>query len=149
VLVGLVVSCAGGDTTIDVVHDPCGGVTLASAVDSTLQDQGIDAAIALWVARGIVVGHAADTPVVEVVFEPASQAFHGVYDDERGVIYINDGLTDPEQLAIVIAHELGHAFGLVHVSGRPSLMNKGNLVTPPTANDLLDLQALWGTCSSP
>ena len=48
----------------------------------------------------------------------------------------------------VIAHELGHAFGLFHVpaSERISLMNPGNLTTPPTTADQAALAALWGSC---
>jgi len=47
-----------------------------------------------------------------------------------------------------VAHELGHAFGLVHVpqSERTSLMNPGNISTPPTVEDQAALAALWGTC---
>jgi predicted Zn-dependent protease len=69
-----------------------------------------------------------------------------VYDDETGIIYVNDGLTDPDQLAIVIAHELGHAFGLPHVPGHDSVMIKGNLTLVPTAADAASLAARWGAC---
>jgi predicted Zn-dependent protease len=48
----------------------------------------------------------------------------------------------------VIAHELGHAFGLVHVSPdtRPSVMNPGNTTVAPNDGDRAALEALWGTC---
>ncbi|HEY5949139.1 MAG TPA: matrixin family metalloprotease, partial [Kofleriaceae bacterium] len=62
--------------------------------------------------------------------------------------YINETLAHA-QLPIVVAHELGHAFGLVHVSDRPSLMNPGNVTTPPNESDRQALAGLWGTCDAP
>jgi hypothetical protein len=61
---------------------------------------------------------------------------------------INRAITDRATIAIVIAHELGHVFGLAHVEAvtRISLMNPGNVTTPPTAADQLTLEAQWGTC---
>lgn len=140
----LVVTACGGtvDTTIDITHDPCAGVTLDGG-STELQQAGIAGAIGLWSASGVVLGDGAEIPVM---FEPASQAFRGVYDDERGVILINDAIDELDPLSIVIAHELGHAFGLVHVSDRPSLMNPSNITQPPTAEDRLAVQALWGAC---
>ena len=140
-------ACSAADSTINLTHDPCAGVTVAG--DGTAaEDAGIDAALALWSARGFTLSHATDAPAIQVVFEDAAGAFHGIYDANRGVIYINTDLVD-ESLAIVIAHELGHAFGLVHVTDRTSLMNPGNLVTPPTAEDHAAVVALWGQCSEP
>lgn len=63
------------------------------------------------------------------------------------MIFINDDL-DGQPLAVTVAHELGHAFGLVHVdpSVRASVMNPGNLSTPPTAADAAQVTGLWGAC---
>ncbi len=141
-------ACAGAqDQTIDITHDPCAGTTLGGG-STDEQRAGIDDAIALWTSEGAQVSRV-DTPMISVLFEPAAGAFHGVYDDENGIIHINDDLIDPAQLAIVIAHEMGHAFGLVHVTGRSSLMNPGNLSTPPTDEDRHALEALWGACQPP
>ena len=51
-------------------------------------------------------------------------------------------------LAITIAHEIGHAFGLVHVPAdqRTSVMNPNNLVVEPTAEDVDTLATRWGVC---
>ena len=143
----MVGACSAGDSTIDITHDPCGGVTLGGVTDDA-QIAGLDGAIALWAERGVALARVGDAPMISLQFEQAAGAFHGVYDDEHGIIYVNRDLTDPSQLAIVIAHELGHAFGLVHVSDRVSLMNPGNLVTPPTIEDQGALEALWGACQA-
>ena len=142
----MLVACGGsGDTTIDITHDPCSNVTLGSSANAS-QMAGIDGAIGLWGGRGIPLARVAELPAIEIVFERASEAFRGLYDDETGVIHINDGLTELAPLSIVIAHELGHAFGLPHITGRASVMNSGNLVTPPNEEDLAALEALWGQC---
>lgn len=143
-------SDAGADATINITHDVCAPLTLVPTGASAVQRDGIEAALALWRARGmstlVVDEPVAGAPALEVRFEVAAAAFHGVYDDEAGVVYVNAALTSPSALAIVIAHELGHAFGLPHVTERASLMNPGNLVLPPTLEDEAALVALWGAC---
>jgi hypothetical protein len=142
----LLAACTGDrDTTIDITHDPCDGITLRASPATDDRVAGIDDAIGLWAGFTTAMTRVEDRPTIEVVFESSSLAVRGLYDDELGVIHINDQLAgDP--LSIVIAHELGHAFGLEHVEGRPSVMNKGNLATPPNDDDLAALEALWGRC---
>jgi hypothetical protein len=86
---------------------------------------------------------------IEIRFDDAGAAFHGIYDPASASVLINRDLVDRTTLAIVIAHELGHVFGLVHIAAaaRLSLMNPGNLVTPPTDADQRALEALWGVCA--
>ena len=138
-------ACAGQpDSPIATTFDPCHPPRIASDAAATpLQTAGIADATALW-----QLGPTGDGDL-EVRFQTAADAFHGLYDDQAGVIYINDHLTDPTELAIVIAHELGHAFGLHHVSTdvRASVMNPGNLVVTPTDADRRALTALWGVCA--
>jgi hypothetical protein len=146
------------DGVIDVVHDACApiGVQVTEPVVATaVQTRGVSDALSLWAAHGIAmapIDDATKIPVADTVpvrFESAAEAFHGVYDDENGVIYINSKITDPHALAVTLAHELGHAMGLVHVDGEPSLMNKGNTSVEPTPADMQRLTELWGACSSP
>lgn len=138
----VVVGCSAGDTTIDTTFDPC-----ALAVDtrgmSDVQRGGVMAGLALWDLAP------REGAPITVLFEDAAEAFHGHYDDETGVVRINAKITDPHALSIVIAHELGHAFGLFHVDGRASVMNRGNLDLAPTAADFAEVSARWGSCAAP
>ena len=62
-------------------------------------------------------------------------------------MFINTDLAGAP-LAVTIAHEIGHAFGLVHVPAdqRTSVMNPNNLVVEPTAEDVDTLATRWGGC---
>ena len=88
------------------------------------------------------------TPVVPLVFQVAAPPFHGVYDNHAGMVFINQDLTDVGPLHITVAHEIGHVFGLPHVSRdvRASLMNSGNTAISITPEDVAALAALWGPC---
>ena len=154
VLGGAACGGEGGDTTIDITRDPCAAVPLAPATEPTeLQAGGIADAIELWRTHGAPSLGARDgklrtlEPAVPIHFEEASQVSFGYYDDETGIVYVNTRITDRRALSIVLAHELGHVFGLEHVTDRPSLMNPGNYRTLPTAEDQAALEALWGHCS--
>lgn len=138
------------DGTIDTTYDPC-TAHIALVSPSTEQITETDAALTLWNERAFLTLGRATTPharTIPVQFDDAAAAFHGVYDDEHGVVFINRDLTG-HALAITIAHELGHAFGLRHVkaSVRKSLMNPSNIEVEPTAEDAEQLQAIWGTCA--
>jgi Zn-dependent peptidase ImmA (M78 family) len=91
---------------------------------------------------------ATSTPMVPLTFQVAAAPFHGLYDDRAGRIFVNEDLTDVAPLRITIAHEIGHAFGLPHVSAsvRRSLMNTGNTTVSITPEDVDALAAIWGRC---
>ena len=152
----LLAACGGNpaDTTIDIVHDVCAPISVSVSAPTDAQRAGIAGALELWRAHGVgtlsvLDGVPAGTDSIQLRFEPAALAFHGLYDDETGVVYINSDIEALVPLSVVIAHELGHSFGLPHVpSGeRPSLMNPGNLITPPTEADQAAVMALWGPCA--
>jgi hypothetical protein len=155
-----VAACSGTDpSTSYVAHDPCAALMVRSGAATTAQQDGITDALALWRGLGVsafdqaAAGAPIDPPpaaaVIEIRFDDAGATFHGVYDPESESVLINRDLLDRTELAIVIAHELGHVFGLVHVAPatRVSLMNPGNLTTAPTEADQRALQALWGECA--
>ena len=153
----LVGGCAGGsvDTTLDIVSDVCEPTAIIAPADATDgQLASIDGAIEMWVGLGFDrVARAdgasrTDGQHIEVVFDDAAEFFHGLYDDEHGVVYINRALSDDHQRTVTVAHELGHAFGLLHIDRdtRVSVMNPNNLSVEPNDGDAAELVALWGAC---
>jgi len=84
-------------------------------------------------------------PIVPVHFQAAAGNFHGLYDAPNAQIFIDRDLGGTP-LAIAVAHEVGHAFGLAHVDGRSSVMNPGNLTIAPNEADAAALMQTWGDC---
>ena len=148
-ITALAACAAQSNEPIQNTHDACAPLALVSSTATQLQLDGLEAAQALWRDRGVPALGLRAGATLEVKFEDAAPVFHGLYNDNEGVIYINNDLTDPRTLSIVIAHETGHALGLQHVpkSERISVMNPGNLDTPPTAADQAAIVALWGDCN--
>lgn len=153
-LLGVLVLTAcsgGGDGTIETVFAPCEPLVLAP--EGVMPDdtrESLELTLAMWNRHGVRLSlePTPGVPVVPIRFEEAAGNFHGVYEDELGVIYVNLAITDPHQRAVTIAHEVGHAFGLLHVDrdDRSSVMNRGNVVTEPLAGDRDALAELWGAC---
>jgi len=154
-------ACGADQTTTYVARDPCAPLALTTPGATESELDGIAAALVLWRDRGVAAFDPApepqrepapaatgSEPPIAIRFGDAAEVFHGVYDPPSATIVINRAITDRTTLAIVIAHELGHVFGLAHVAAvtRISLMNPGNLVTPPTDADQRTLEALWGAC---
>ena len=137
---------------MDVTYDPCAAQVAAHADATSDEIASLDAALALWNERGgfrLVrsAEHAGDSPSLVVRFEEQFGAYRGYYDDEAGEVIVNRRMRGTAR-TVAIAHELGHAFGLFHVDGRASLMNRGNLSIAPTADDFAAVSALWGPCAA-
>ncbi len=141
----LVFACACSAPGDPVTFDPC-ALTIAAPDATAAQLAGIDAALASWNALGLAVTRS-DVGEVSIMFrvDPATTEY-GLYDD--GVIDVNTSVTDPQALAVTVAHELGHAVGLVHIAPatRASVMNPGNLSIAPTPIDAATVAARWGAC---
>jgi hypothetical protein len=138
-----------------VTFDACAPLMLvpdATATDAELG--GIAAALALWNGTAGTRLETGSTPpagisTVPIHFQAAAAPLNGLYDPQAVAIFINDDLSDlPAAMAVTIAHEVGHAFGLVHIpdSTRPSVMNPGNLSVTPNAADVATLAGIWGSC---
>lgn len=166
----LTTSCekAEPDEFIDIVFDPC--ETIFLEVQSTFSNEQYEAvrqAGRMWndllgssigiseLAANMDVYQDGDAPfsvadrTIPVVFDRAAEAFRGYYDDENGVIYINDRLAI-ENIAYTLAHEIGHSFGLFHIekTNRISVMNHGNMSIAPNREDAKAVENLWGICTS-
>lgn len=133
-----------------MVFAPCGPIAVAPAEGlSPMQRGAVEAGIELWNELGFTrLALSSEGTPVPLKFEKAAPFFHGFYDPKTGVVYVNMGLDDPHEIAVVVAHELGHAMGLPHVEQheRTSVMNPGNLtVTPTSADNALLLQS----CTAP
>lgn len=138
------------DTHMDITYDPCAGVVIAASGANDSELESIDLALAMWrdvVAQALL--SRTEQPGfsrLQLMFADAPAALRGVYDDETGVVYVNQHLVNPRSRAITVAHELGHAFGLFHVGGRDSVMNPANLEFVPNAEDAANIRELWPAC---
>ncbi|HET6149211.1 MAG TPA: hypothetical protein VFH68_16860 [Polyangia bacterium] len=142
-----------------VQFDACQPLVLAPDLDAGPEQlQGISDAVDLWnssaatrlsmqVHDRAASGGAAGSSL-PIHFQQAAAPFHGFYDDRDIQIFINRDLADHARI-VAISHELGHAFGLVHVAPaeRPSVMNSGNITIDPTADDVGALATRWGHCA--
>jgi hypothetical protein len=150
----------GQAPSVWIMFDACQPLTLAPDPGiPAAQSDGVAAGIALWNAAAgtklalaaasdpsVAAGADAATPLtLPVHFQQAGAPFHGLYDAPNGQIFINDDLTD-HQLAVTLAHEVGHAFGLLHRTDQPSLMNPSNLMIEPQPVDIDTLETRWGAC---
>lgn len=144
----LLAACGAQPAGDSLTFDPCANTAVSAPRASTDQLASIDDAIAMWRADGVSGLGRGETAEITVDFRDAADSIYGFYDVTTATVYVNTRLADPAQRAITIAHELGHALGLVHISAeaRISVMNPGNLTTEPTQSDSLALQSLWGAC---
>lgn len=138
------------DQTINIVYDPCDRTLVQAAPNTTsVELAAIDEAIALWQEVANVKmsrDRISADQTLDVRFENAALVFRGLYEDEIGDVVVNRRLSDPDERAITVAHEFGHALGLPHVETRPSIMNSGNLELRPLEGDVDALSELWGPC---
>ena len=133
------------DDSIDVVHDPCPGLLLHVSSTATADErQSVVEAAAIWNAFPWLHLSLAETEgALPIDFRDAPIAFLGVYEDEVGEVLVNHGIKDARARAITVAHEVGHAMGLAHVTERASIMNIANTNVLPTLDDEATLLGLW------
>lgn len=143
-------SCDDGPQHFWMVFDPCDPLVLEPEGASAEQRAAIERAIAMWndvaeVNVGFTGPLDARRLPVKVV---ETEWYMGRFDDIEGEIEIAGRVTDMDVFSIVVAHELGHAFGLYHVDAgeRVSVMNTGNKDVPPNEGDVDVLAHMWGPC---
>lgn len=137
----------------DMLFDPCLPVVLEPEPGATADEIAIiEEAIAMW---GEVASIDATTEPVNgarrlSVSFPEDIWYYGRFDDAGGGLEVASWIGDSHGMAIVLAHELGHAFNLYHVEpgDRVSVMNAGNQDVPPTREDGEALAGLWGDCAA-
>jgi IrrE N-terminal-like domain len=150
-------ACAGPPEDGPVIeYDPCQPTLLELAADANESERAaVATAVELWAQAGgpsltVEAGTGQDgAQVLPIGFQPAAPVFFGLYRPERGDIVINRQLSDPRARAITVAHEIGHAFGLMHVRDHRSLMNPGNLQIPPSQDEARQIYARQSACPGP
>lgn len=144
----VLVACGTSEPGPALTFDPCAVTRVDAAGANAEQLASIDTAISMWSARGVNGLQRGEGAQVSLVFKNAAPSMYGFYDETTATVYVNLRITDPSQRAVVIAHELGHALGLLHVSPnvRSSVMNPGNVVIEPTDADAAALVDAWGAC---
>jgi hypothetical protein len=143
----VLVACGGEKSSFLTVFDPCEPLTLEPAADASEQQQAsVREAADMWnavAATGLTLEPGGRA--LPIVFED-SYLFLGFYDDSAEVIRLARRVDERRPMAVVLAHELGHAFNLFHVSDRDSVMNEGNWEIAPLPSDAAALEAEWGPC---
>lgn len=140
------------DPHFDVVYNPCRPLVVETPSSTSASElEGIEQAMQMW--REAAPVELSLEPVegarrIPVSFESGAAMVHGYYDDEIGEVIINRNLSTRKARSITLAHELGHAFDLRHVSSgtRRSLMNAGNIDTTITKADVAALMERWDHC---
>jgi hypothetical protein len=143
-------ACAPSDE-IETVFDPCSPLAIVPGEGSAPSERdSIEQAIDAWnrvLPTRLEVGPHAGVPELPVYFL-SDIGFRAAYFDKSVEIVVSRDKLAPDDLGLAIAHELGHSFGLFHVSKkeRLSVMNVGNLEVEPNREDALAVASLWEAC---
>jgi hypothetical protein len=149
-------ACGGAplDASGDIYYDPCEPiVVLPSEASTGVQRDAIASAISMWREVGLTtltLDPEAGTQRIPVSFKKVVALFHGIYEPSNGQVQVNSAMQD-RALDVTIAHELGHAIGLLHIpdAERSSLMNPSNSTVAPTQDDERQLRKRWSCPSMP
>lgn len=155
----VVVTCAfllacSADQDIETTFDPCSPLAIVTGDGTEPHEvQSVEEAVIAWAqvlpTQIEVVAPDAATDAaaaIDIRFDSGDTFYRALYLDSIGVIRVSRDRLAVDDLPLAIAHELGHAFGLLHEDGRESVMNVGNLEIAPTPEDAAAVRALWDSC---
>lgn len=148
-------AACSGDPSVETTFDPCSDLTIVAAAGTTAAElESIDEAVLVWgavlpVDIEVAASTGAPAGALTIHFDSGDTFYRALYFDAIGAIHISREHLAPGDHPLAIAHELGHAFGLLHVppDERESLMNVGNLEVPATEADAGAVRALWSSCA--
>jgi hypothetical protein len=146
----LLVSACSADT--EVIYDPCSPLVVEPGPGSLPNElQSIEDAIAAWnevLPTRLELSSGSSEDALPILFDSGDTYYRALYWDKRGEIWIGRDKLSADDLALAIAHEMGHAFGLQHVDAedRPSVMNVGNLEFSPSVADADAVRDVWDSC---
>src|SRR5262245_28437840 len=119
-VVSLACACSPADEVAETVFDPCSTTAIAPVTGTAAEEvQSIEDALQLWAevlpVHAEVALEEAPAPALVIEFESGKTFYRAMYWDSLGLISISRDRLQPEDYAIALAHELGHAFGLPHI----------------------------------
>jgi hypothetical protein len=154
VVVAALVSGCSADSSIDTTFDPCSDLTVAVVGGpSAAELESVEEAVLVWDAVLPTQIEVSPEPgpagTLTIHFDSGDTYYRALYFDAIGAIHVSREHLAEADYPLAIAHELGHAFGLFHVSPdeRESLMNVGNLEIPATDADADAVRELWDACA--
>ena len=146
----LLSSCSPGDQFMNNTFHACAPLVIAAPDDATADElAGIDLGLEMWNRAASTRLSRMPRPgaaVLPIRYVVSAEFFFGTYLDEEATVVLNRLGGSLQERAVVVAHEIGHAFGLWHEEDCDSVMNPGNLDIAPNSRDVDVLSARWGTC---